>query len=217
MRLALGSSRARLAWQLMLEAAMLSVLAIALAVPLTALGLVLTRASIPASIVRFIPGWSYLAVTPAVFWSTAALGALATLVFALLPALHTARADVADTLRQGSRSTTAPRQRQWLRNALASAQVAVTLALLFGSGLVLSGVNRAVDGAFGFDKRNLLVARVVLPERPYGEPQRRRLFIAAVLDRLRGTPAIASASVVSNLPYSGNNTSRDFYPEGEDP
>jgi len=214
MRLALGASRARLAWQLLIEAGTLSVLSVALALPLASFGLVLSRSAIPSSIVRFIPGWQYLAITPAVFWSTAALGAVATVVFALLPALHTSRADVADTLRQGSRTTTAPRQRHWLRNSLAAAQVAVTLALLFGSWLMLSGTDRAVNGAFGFDKNNLLVARVVLPDRPYAEVQRRRQFIDAVLDRVRAIPAVSNASMVSSLPYSGGNTSRDFYPEG---
>jgi putative ABC transport system permease protein len=190
------------------------VLSIGLALPLTSLGLVLSRGAIPASVVRFVPGWQYLSITPAVFWSTAALGAVATVIFALLPALHTSRADVADTLRQGSRSTTAPRQRHWLRNSLAAAQVAVTLALLFGSWLMVSGTERAVKGTFGFDKNNLLVARIVLPDRPYAEVERRRQFVDGVLDRVRAIPAVSNASMVSALPYSGSNTSRDFYPEG---
>ena len=101
-----------------------------------------------------------------VFLATALLGVIAAVVFALVPALQTVAGDVADTLRQGARTTTAPRQRQWLRNALAVAQVAITLALLFGSGLMLTAADRAVNGAFGFDKKGVLTARLVLPERP---------------------------------------------------
>ena len=214
MRLALGASRGRLAFQLMLEASFLSGIAIVLAIPLTWVGLGLSRASIPASVIRFIPGWRYMDISPTVFWSTAVFGAVATIVFALIPAWHSVRADVAESLKQGSRSTTAPRQRHWLRNSLAAAQVAITLALLFGSVLMLTASRSAVDGVFGFDKRNVLVARLALPERPYTDPERRRNFISGVLDRVRAIPAVASASMVSSLPYGGNNASREFWIEG---
>jgi putative ABC transport system permease protein len=215
MRLALGASRPRLAFQLMIEAALLTTIAIVISVPLAWLGLSLARASIPVSVIRFVPGWHYLGLSPVVFWSTAALGGMATLAFALFPILRTVRADVADTLRQGARTTTAPRRRHWLRNSLAAVQVALTLALLFGSTLMLSAANRAVNGAFGFDKENVLVARLVLPARPYADAQRRRQFIDGVLERVRAVPAVSSASMVSNLPYAGGNTSRELWLEGE--
>ncbi len=214
MRLALGASRARLALQLVIEGALLSSMAIVLAVPLAWLGLGLSRASIPPSVIRFVPGWAYLDISPVVFWSSAAFGLLATLLFALIPAIQTVRADVADTLRPGARTMTAPRQRHWLRNSLAAAQVALTLALLFGSGLILTAANRAVNGAFGFDKRDLLVARLVLPERPYADADRRRQFIEGVLERVRAIPAVTSASMVSNLPYGGSSASREFWIDG---
>jgi putative ABC transport system permease protein len=214
MRLALGAGRGRLAWQLMIEAALVAMVAVVLAVPLAWLGLLLARASIPASVIRFVPGWHYLGLSPVVFWSTAAFGAIATLAFALVPVLHTVRAEVADTLRQGARTTTAPRQRYWLRNSLAAAQVAITLALLFGSAMTLTTADHAVNGAFGFDKKNVLVARLVLPERPYADAPRRRQFIEGVLERVRAIPAAGSAAMVSNLPYGGGNTRREFWLEG---
>jgi putative ABC transport system permease protein len=213
-RLALGASRVRLAWQLLIEGALLAAMAIALAVPLAWIGLVLSRASIPAAVIRFVPGWAYLDISPVVFWSSAGFGLIASVLFALAPAIQTVRADVADHLRLGTRTTTPPRQRHWLRNSLAAAQVALTLALLVGSGLILSAADRAVNGAFGFDKRNLLIARLVLPERPYADADRRRRFIESVLERVRSIPAVTSASMVSNLPYGGNNTSREFWVDG---
>ena len=214
MRLALGASRKRLVWQLLIEAALLTSIAVVVAMPLTWAGLGLTRASIPPAIIRFVPGWDFMTVSPAVFWATAALGAVATMIFALLPACQTVRGDVAHTLRQGSRSTTAPRRRHWLRNGLAAAQVAITLALLFGSALMLTAARGAVNGAFGFDKNNLLVSRVILPERPYADPERRRQFMNGVLHRLRTIPAASAASMVSNLPYAGSNASREFWLDG---
>ena len=90
----------------------------------------------------------------------------------------------------------------------------MTLALLFGSGLMLTASDLAVNGTFGFDKHNLLSARIVLPERPYADPERRQQFVDRVLERVRAIPAVAQASMVSNLPYGGNNTTREFLPEG---
>jgi putative ABC transport system permease protein len=66
----------------------------------------------------------------------------------------------------------------------------------------------------GFEKRGLLLARVMLPDRPYAEPERRRQFAKGVLDRVRNIPAVSDAAVISNLPYAGGNTSRQFWPEG---
>jgi putative ABC transport system permease protein len=213
-RVAMGGSRARLVRQLLLEAGLLTGVAVLLAMPLAGAGLAITRASIPVSVIRFIPGWAYLHVSPTVFLVTAGLGAAAVVIFALVPAFHTVRADVAVALRQSGRTVTPGRQRYWVRNALAASQVALTLILLFASGLMLSGVDRAVNSAMGFDKRGLLLARVVLPEQPYAEAERRRQFADGVIARVQSIPAVASAAVVSNLPYSGGNTSRRFYPEG---
>ena len=214
LRVALGGGRGRLMAQLMIEAGLLTAIAILLAVPLAWLGLVASRASIAPSVIRFIPGWNYLGLSPTLFVVTALFGVAATMLFALLPAFKTVRTDVADTLRQGARTVTAGRQRNWLRNTLGAAQVAITLALVFGSGLMLSAVDRAVNGVMGFDKHNLLVARVVLPNRPYENPERRRQFIEGVLERLRAVPAVSDAAMVSNLPYAGGNNSRQFWPEG---
>jgi len=214
LRLALGGSRSRLAWQLMMEAFLLTAVATVLAMPLASAGLAATRAALPPAIIRFVPGWRYMDVSLTVFLATALVGVIAAVVFGLVPALKTVAGDVADTLRQGARTTTAPRRRQWLRNALGVAQVAITLALLFGSALMLTAADRAVNGATGFDKQGVLTARLVLPEGPYAEPERRRQFIDTVLDRLRMIPAVSAAAMASSLPYGGSTGSREFRPAG---
>ena len=214
MRLALGSGRVRLAWQLFLEGTLLACGATLVAVPLAWAGIGLSRASIPPSIIRFIPGWSYLTLSVPVFLSTAALGLIAMIMFSLVPAFQASRVAVMQSLRVGARTVTASRHRQWLRNGLAAAQVALTLALLFGSGLMLSAADSAVNGALGFDKNHLLIARLVLPERPYELGERRRQFAETVLERVSQVPAVSSAAVVSALPYGGSNTSRGLWPEG---
>ena len=79
---------------------------------------------------------------------------------------------------------------------------------------MLSAADNAVNGPLGFDKRNLLTGRLILPERPYADAEKRRQFVSNILARLQAVPAVADASMVSNLPYGGSNTSRSFYPDG---
>jgi putative ABC transport system permease protein len=215
-RLALGASRRRLFGQTVLEGLMLSLLATALSVPLTAAGLELSRSAIPAPLLRFVPGWEFLAVDVRLMLMTAALAGAATLFFSLIPALQATHAHVADSLRQGARSVTSSRGRRWMRSTLATAQVALALALLFGSGLVLSAAHRATNGAMGFDKEDVLVAQLVLPDRNYSDPETRRQFITKVLDRVQQIPAITSAGVTSHIPAGFSNHRRQFWPEGQD-
>jgi len=215
-RLALGASRRRLFGQTMLEGLMLSLLATVLSVPLTVAGLGLSRSAIPAPLLRFIPGWEFLQVDVRLLLMTAALAGAATMVFALIPALQATHAHVADSLRQGARSVTSSRGRRWMRNTLATAQVALALALLFGSGLVLSAAHRATEGVMGFDKHDVLVAQLVLPDRTYADPVQRRQFIATVLDHVQQIPAVTSAGVTSHIPAGFSNHRRQFWPEGSD-
>jgi predicted permease len=215
LRRALGGSRWRIAGQLLIEGGMLAALGVIASVPLSQAGLRLSRAGIPASVTRFVPGMQYMNIDERVLALTAALGVIATVAFSILPALHASRAGVADTLKEAGRTQTASRRRQWLRNSLAAAQVALTLALLFGSGLMLAGADRTVNGDLGFDKHNLLTAQLVLPDRPYAEEETRRQFIDRVLTAMRAIPAASDVAFTSALPYGQSNPSRTIFPEGQ--
>ena len=214
-RLALGAGRGRLVWQMLIEGGILAAIAVVVSLPLSWVGLLVSRGGIPPGVIRFVPGWRFLHVDLQLLLVSAALGAVATLLFSLLPALHASRAGVSDSLRQSGRSTTASRQRNWLRNALAGAQVALTLALLFGSGLMLSAADRAVNGALGFDKSRLMTAQLVLPDRPYADVELRRQFATRVTELIEANPAAAVVAVTNSLPYGQNNPSRQIFPEGQ--
>ncbi len=216
LRLALGASRTRIFMQTVIEGLLLSAMAIVLAMPLTQVGLGLSKASIPASVLRFIPGWAFIRVDAGLFVATAALATLAMLLFAFIPALQATRAHVSDTLRQSGRTQTAGRQRQWLRSALATTQVALALALVFGSLLALAAADKTVNGNLGFDKENVLVGTLNLPERGYSEPEKRRQFLNGVMDGIRAIPAVTDLGVVNNIPAGFNNNGRPFFPEGVD-
>ncbi len=117
------------------------------------------------------------------------------LVFSVMPALQAMRAQVSDTLRQSGRTLTPGRRRQWLRSTLATTQVALALALLFGSTLAMTAADRTVNGVLGFDKHNVLVG-TAQPARARHTPiaEKRRRFIderdGRACARFRPRPAI---------------------------
>ena len=213
-RLALGASRARIFTQTLIEGLLLSLLALMVSIPLLAIGLGLSRASIPASVLRFVPGWSFIRIDIPLLLSTALLGTVAMVAFSLLPAVQAMRAQVSDTLRRSGRSLTPGRNRQWLRSALATTQVALALALLFVSTMSLDAADRTVNGVLGFDKNQVLVAQLNLPERNYSDAETRRRFITNVIDAMRGIPAVSEIGATSIIPNAFNNQSRRFFPEG---
>ena len=214
LRLALGASRSRLFGQTLLEGLLMSLLAVALSMPLIGIGLGLSKRAIPASVLRFIPGWAFIKIDVTLFTVTALLGTIAMLAFSLLPAFQAVRAQVADTLRQSGRTLTPGRNRQWLRSALATTQMSLALALLFASTLTMTAANQTVNGMLGFDKNNVLVAQLNLPERNYTDPDVRRRFVTNVIDSMRSIPAVSEIGATSIIPAAFNNSSRKVFPEG---
>jgi len=214
LRLALGSSRARLFRQTLLEGLWLSVVAIAVSMPLIAVSLGLSRAAFPPSVLRFIPGWVFIRIDFDLFLVTALLGTVAMVTFSLLPAFQAIRASVSESLRQSGRTATASRHRQFMRSALAATQVALALALVFASVLALTAADRTVNGMLGFDKRNVLVAQLNLPERQYADAETRRQFVDRVMASMRTIPAVQAIGTTSISPAAFNNASRKVFPEG---
>jgi putative ABC transport system permease protein len=214
-RLALGASRTRLFAQTLIEGLLLAMGAVVMSMPLIAIGLTLSRASIPASVLRFVPGWAFIQLDVRLFLATAALGSVAMIVFSVLPAIQATKAQVADTLRQSGRSLTPGRNRQWVRSALATTQMALALALVFASSLAMTAAYQTVNGRLGFDKDNVLVAQLNLPERNYEMPEKRRRFITEVSAAMRVIPAASEVGAVSIVPAAFNNWSRRFFPEGQ--
>ncbi len=215
-RLALGAGRWRIARQLLFEGAWLALLAIVVTVPLAMAGAEATRRGMPPGIHRWVPGIDFIRFDVSALAVMAGLGVMATLVFSWLPAVQASRAAVSQSLRDGGRSIAAGRSRGWMGTGLVVGQVALAVCLVVGAGLVLGGVDRAVNGALGFERRNVLTAEMRLDGPAYAEPEQRRQFVDRVFDRLRGMPAVESLAAASALPYSpgGGVLSRPIYPEG---
>src|SRR6185295_10885002 len=120
-----------------------------------------------------------------------------------LPALRAGRTDLNDALKEGGRQDSTLGLRT--RRLLIVCEVALSLLLLVGAGLMLRTLSalRHVDA--GFDPHNVLTLRVSLPQTRYGTPARISGFFADALQRIRALPGVQAAAAVDDLPLSGGS------------
>ena len=215
-RLALGAGRGRLMWQLVLEALVLSSLAVCSRCRWFGRRSRRRVRRCPRPRSGSFPASSTCRWSRRTFAVTVLIAVVATLIAAVIPAWRAARGSVSETLRPGTRvSDGASRQRG--RAVLATAQIALTLALLATAGLMLSALYRATDGPIGFDATSVLTGSVPLPEARYADPVKRRQFVETVLTQLKSSPAVLDAAIIQDLPYSGQYQLTRFWTEGVQP
>ena len=195
LRTALGATRNRLLRELLAEATVLGVVSGILGAALAYAGVGILRELAPAS----LPRVGQIAVDGRVIAFCAAASCATVLLFGLLPAWHTSRANLADLVREASRGTSSGRHHR-LQDGLVVLQVAVTLVLLSGAGLLLKGLARFEQSDLGYRPGGVLTARASLTETRYATAARQATFAASVVDRLSAQPGVTSASASSALP-----------------
>jgi putative ABC transport system permease protein len=204
-RVALGASRLRVVRELLTESTLLSLLAVPAALGFAWICLHLMKISMPARILRFVPGFETLGPDLRLLSFTLALALLTAVIFGLLPAIQAARARVSDALKEGGRSATG---RQLLRRSIVVVQMSIALPLLVAAALGVTGTNRFLNGPQGYDPDGLLTMKLVLPERTYPDDSTRRRFVERAVDALRAVPGVEFAAAANSVPASGSNSSR---------
>jgi putative ABC transport system permease protein len=210
-RLALGASRVRIVRESLTESALLALIAVPPALGFAWLSLYAIRVSMPANIVRFVPGFESLGPDLRLVYFTVGIALLTACVFGLLPALQAAAASVTETLKQGGRTSTG---RQGLRRAIVIAEISIALPLLVAAGLGVLGTRRFLTGPQGYDPEGVLTMKIVLPERIYADDVSRRQFVAKAIEGLHGIAGVEQAAAINNMPTSGSNSSRTIEIEG---
>jgi macrolide transport system ATP-binding/permease protein len=201
LRIALGVRRSRLIRQLLVENGVLALLSALLAlatIPFTAGLLAVFTPQTDIAISLNVP------VDWRAFAFTLAISAVATLLFGLAPALRSSREDVISALKEESGSVTVKSR---LRNVLVVAQVALSIVLLVGAGLLLRSLQFASSMNPGFEPRNVLVAGVDLLPNGYDARNRGPQFVQQAIARLSALPGVASVSSVRRVPLGLGGTS----------
>lgn len=211
-RASLGAGRFELMKQFLLESLMLSAVG-------AVLGLMLASWTTDALIkmAGAIPRIEMVRVNWGVLWFTVGVAALTGIVVGLVPAFSSARAALTPAMQESSRSTTAGRSRRVFRNVLVAAEVALSLMLLLGSGLMLKSFLRlnAVDP--GFAPERLLTIRFSLPQLRYPDPAQRTAFYESLAARVRATPGVSAVGLVTVAPLAGHFMDNTFTIEGHPP
>jgi putative ABC transport system permease protein len=207
LRSALGASRARLLRQMLTESLVLAAaggasgLLLALALHRGLLALVADRVPIPRL--------DQVALDLPVIGFTTALAILTGLAFGLAPAIF-ATSNTDEALREWGRHGAGPRSRRAL-NAMVIAEVAISLVLLTGAGLLMRSFIRLQNVDPGFRANGLLTARVTLPQARYPENRQAAEFFRNALSRIEQLPGVQSAAGISFLPLTGPGIGTSFY------
>jgi len=213
-RLAMGADRGRVVRELLIESAMLALAAIPPTVLFAWVALDALKGSMPASISRFVPGWTSMQVDLRVLAVTTMIALAAAVLFGIVPALQCTRPQLADTLKEGSRGATAGRGRQRLRRALVVAEITLALPLLVASAMGAIGAHKFLYGYQGYDPERVLAMEMVLPQAAYKGDVARRDFIERVLANTAAIPGAERSAVMNIMPARGNNSSRSLEIEG---
>jgi len=208
-RTALGASRFRLVRQLLMEGLLLALVGGAAGLLLAWWGVDLLRSFGPHD----VPRLKDVQINAVVVFFTLGVATLSTLLFALVPALQVTRPNMNASLQEGSRAGAGPEAHR-LRGALVIAQVALSLLLLAGAGLLIKSFAnlRATDP--GFDPTQVVTADFVLPRGKYADPEKQRQFFERFLPQLSALPGVESFGGASPLPFSDNDSANTFWIAG---
>jgi len=197
-RTALGAGKWRLTRQLMTESVLLTAIGGALGFLAATYGLPILKATLPSD----LPRLADVTIDNRVLAFTAFLAAITGIVFGLLPIATATKVDLANTMKTGSDRGGTSRSRR-LSNALIVAEVAVSVVLVIGAGLLVQSLWNLSTLNPGFQKEFMLTARITPNESFCEVPGRCQAFYHQLLDRVRALPGVKGVAAVNGLPVGG--------------
>jgi len=213
-RAALGASRGRLISQLLAESLILAAAGGILGLILAEWGTSLLIAAIPDTLLAFAPFLRDAHTNLAVLAFLCVAVIFTGVAFGLAPALQVSRGQEGEALKEETRAS-AGGVRTRLRGVLVVAEIAFSLVLLIGSGLMVKSLTALLSRDPGFDAKNLLAFAVNLPPTSYPKDPDAIRFDKEFTERLRALPGIAGVASNSVVPLTGNGASIRFVIEGQ--
>ncbi len=209
-RTSLGATRFVVLRQILAETVLLSVAG-------GALGLFLARFGVTLIVKVLgdrIPAFMQITLDIPVLAFTLLLSVVAGVLAGLIPSVRFTRADVNEALKQGQSRGSSDARGGGTRRLLVVSEVALSLVLLIGAGLMIRSLWELRKVQPGFDPHNVLTMTVPLPRNRYSSPAGQVAFFQEVLTRIRALPGIDSAGVIDDLPLDGGGSHQPFSIEG---
>jgi putative ABC transport system permease protein len=209
-RSALGSSRSQLVRQMLTESLLLSFIGAVVGLLIAFWGIDFLVALSPAD----LPRVNEVMIDGRALGFTLTVSVLTGLAFGLIPALHGSRPNLNEILKDGGRGAIAGQGRQRARSFLVVSEIALSVVLLVGAGLLIRSLLRLQSVNPGFNSKNVLTMRLDLTGQKAKTGTKAILFHNQLLDRINGVPGIVSASTRSFVPITNDWAYLSFAIEG---
>jgi len=210
-RMALGASRRRIASQLLTESILLSLAGGMVGLLLASWGIKLLAAYGPAD----VPRLHDVSLDRYVLFFTLGVATLTGVLFGLAPALNASKPDPG-MLKESGRGISQG-GRNWMRSALIVSEVALSLMLLVGAGLLINSFWRLLHTDPGFNPRGVLAVDIPLSRTTYAKPEQRSAAFQQLIGRMKSLPGVRDVSLVSNVPLTDMDIELSFQVEGRAP
>ena len=211
-RMALGASRRRIASQLLTESVLLSLAGGVVGLLLATWGTKLLIAFGPAD----VPRLRDVGLDRYVLFFTLGVSTLTGILFGLVPALHASKPDPGGMLKESGRGLSNT-GRNWMRSSLIVSEVALSLMLLAGAGLLINSFWRLLHTNAGFDPKGVLALDIPLSRIKYTKPEQRSAAFQQLIGQMKTVPGVRDVSVVSNVPLTDLDIQLSFNIEGHPP
>jgi putative ABC transport system permease protein len=200
LRASLGATRGRLVRQLLIESLVLALLGALVGSGFAWLGVKLLVANIPDGA---IPREAVIHLNGPVLAFSLGVAILTALIFGLVPALQAARKDLVEPLKDSGKGASGGFRRGKLRSALVIVEVALSLMLLAGAGLLIRSFVKLTAVDLGFDPNRLLVSRVPLPRGQYKSADEKQRYFTQLVERVQALPGVKAAATATSWPAFG--------------
>jgi putative ABC transport system permease protein len=215
LRVALGAGRWRLVRQLLTESVVLSGVGMLVGLLIGYCEIRVLVNAMPATVARYIVNWQNVTLDWRALLFTTAVAMLCGVISGLVPALRSSRPDLNVTLKEGGRGSSQARSQHRMKSILLVGEIALSLMLLVGAGLMVRGVNALYGDTDAYAPERTLTFLIGLPDTRYTSSAQVGHFFERLLTSLGEIPDARNVSVASTLPYSNISNSRVFTIEGQ--